>query len=107
MTKPVRIGVFGHYGNKNLGDEAIVAAVIQNLRLRIPNVELEGLSINPIDTEKRHGIPSFPIRYREQYFSKSVRDTPDSTPSPQSTNNQQTSTKQAPNSIQIMVKESK
>ncbi len=63
-----KIGVFGHYGNKNLGDEAIIEATIQNLRARIPGVELVGLSINPADTAQRYGIPSFPIRYREAFF---------------------------------------
>lgn len=30
LTGNVKIGVFGHYGNRNLGDEAIITAVIQN-----------------------------------------------------------------------------
>ena len=32
------IGLLGHTGNSNLGDEAITEAVIQNLRARIPGV---------------------------------------------------------------------
>lgn len=63
----VKVGLFGHYGNKNLGDEAIIAAAIQNLRQRIPNIELKGFSINPLDTQERHNIESFPIRYRKVY----------------------------------------
>lgn len=61
----VKVGLFGHYGTKNLGDEAIIAAAIQNLRQRIPNIELKGFSINPVDTQERHNIDSFPIRYRK------------------------------------------
>jgi len=57
-----KIGVFSHAGTKNLGDEALLAAVIQNIRARIPNAELTGFTINPQDTHPRHGIPAFPIR---------------------------------------------
>jgi polysaccharide pyruvyl transferase WcaK-like protein len=57
-----RIGVFGHVGNKNLGDEAIISAVIQNLRCRRPDIEIYGFTTNPEDTRERHKIASFPIR---------------------------------------------
>ncbi len=60
-----RIGVFSHGGTKNLGDEALLAAVIQNVRLRIPNAQVIGFTINPQDTQIRHQITAFPIR---QYF---------------------------------------
>ena len=59
-----RIGIFGHCGNTNLGDEATIAAVIQNVRKRAPNAVLLGFTLNPEGTEKQHGIPSFPIRRR-------------------------------------------
>lgn len=57
-----RIGVFSHGGTKNLGDEALLAAVIQNVCLRAPNAEVIGFTINPLDTQSRHGISAFPIR---------------------------------------------
>jgi polysaccharide pyruvyl transferase WcaK-like protein len=57
-----KIGVFSHGGTKNLGDEALLAAVIQNVRLRVPGAEVIGFTINPNDTRARHGIPCFPIR---------------------------------------------
>src|SRR5882724_331074 len=57
-----RIGVFSHGGTKNLGDEALFAAVIQNVRLRIPAADIIGFTFNPDDTSARHSIPSFPIR---------------------------------------------
>lgn len=66
--KHYRIGLFGHYGNNNLGDEATILSTIQNLRDRIPNIELEGLSMNPFDTQERYNIESFPIRYNRNYF---------------------------------------
>ena len=63
---PVRrlhcFGILGHVGNQNLGDEAIIAAVIQNIRSRYPDAEIRGFTINPDDTEKRHGITAFPLR---------------------------------------------
>src|SRR2546426_4870880 len=58
----VRIGVFGHVGNQNLGDEALIAAVVQNVRRRYPGAELRAFTARPHDTEQRHGIPAFPIR---------------------------------------------
>jgi polysaccharide pyruvyl transferase WcaK-like protein len=57
-----KIGVFGHVGNENLGDEAIIAAVIQNIRRRYPNADICGFTINPEDTRRRHKIAAFPIR---------------------------------------------
>lgn len=64
---PLRIGIFGHYGNRNLGDESIIEAVIANLRERLPDAELVCLSINPADSRDRHQVEAFPIRYRPDY----------------------------------------
>ncbi len=57
-----RIGILGHVGNENLGDEAIITAVIQNIKCRCPDAQIYGFTINPEDTEKRHKISAFPIR---------------------------------------------
>ena len=57
-----KIGVFGHYGNFNYGDESIVAAVIQNIIKYVSDAEIWAFSINPEDTHQRYNIPSFPIR---------------------------------------------
>ncbi len=69
-----RIGVFGHVGNNNLGDEAIIAAVIENIRKRIPQADIIGFTINPEDTKARHGIPAFPIRktFKRERRRKSI-----------------------------------
>ena len=64
LESTARIGIFGHCGNVNLGDEATIAAVIQNVRERHPNWSIFGFTLNPEGTEKQHGIPSFPIRRR-------------------------------------------
>jgi polysaccharide pyruvyl transferase WcaK-like protein len=57
-----KIGVFSHGGTKNLGDEALLATVVQNVRRCVPNADVIGFTINPDDTQKRHGIRCFPIR---------------------------------------------
>ncbi len=57
-----KIGIFGHVGNQNLGDEAIIAAVIQNIRHRYADAKIYGFTINPEDAQQRHGIRAFPIR---------------------------------------------
>jgi polysaccharide pyruvyl transferase WcaK-like protein len=58
----MKIGVFGHVGNRNLGDEAIISAVLLNVRRRIPHAELVAFTLRPNDTRIRHQIPAFPIR---------------------------------------------
>jgi polysaccharide pyruvyl transferase WcaK-like protein len=57
-----KIGLLQHVGGGNLGDDATLAAVAANIRRRWPNVEIVAFSMNPHDTEKRHGIMSHPIR---------------------------------------------
>ncbi len=64
----MKIGVFGHYGNRNLGDESIIEAMIGNLRHHIPGCEIVCLSMDPEDSRRRHAVDAFPIRYRHDYF---------------------------------------
>ncbi len=79
-----KIGVFSHGGTKNLGDEALFSAVIQNVRLRVSDAEVIGFTINPDDTRERHGIRCFPIRRREKILTGAP--SPTSRPSKLSTN---------------------
>ena len=58
----MRIGILGHVGNGNLGDEAIISVVIQNIRRRYPGADIRCFTSNPDDTQARHGVPAFPIR---------------------------------------------
>jgi len=58
---PIKIGLLGPFGFGNLGDAAIQQAMIENIGKRYPDAEVYGFSLNPEDTEKRHGIKSFPI----------------------------------------------
>ncbi|MCB9134319.1 MAG: polysaccharide pyruvyl transferase family protein [Anaerolineales bacterium] len=65
--KPKKVGVLGPFGWGNLGDAAIQQAMIEHIRQHFPGVQIYGFSLNPVDTEARHGIPSFPIsRWGEQ-----------------------------------------
>jgi polysaccharide pyruvyl transferase WcaK-like protein len=48
-------------GHGNLGDAAIQDAVIQAIRRRVSLSLIYGITLRPADTEKRHGILSFPI----------------------------------------------
>lgn len=57
-----KIGIWGHYGGANQGDELVVTTLIANIRDRLPNAEIIGFSMNPADTRQRHGIVAFPLR---------------------------------------------
>jgi len=58
----IKIGLFHHVGGGNLGDDATLAAVAENIKRRWPDARIVALSMNPRDTETRHGIVSYPIR---------------------------------------------
>lgn len=60
-TEIRRVGLFGPFGWGNLGDAAIQEAIIHHIRLRLPGVELVGVSLNPENTQEIHGIPAIPI----------------------------------------------
>jgi polysaccharide pyruvyl transferase WcaK-like protein len=66
---PKRIGIVGHYGVGNLGDDTVVAILIKRIRERYPNVELSGFSLRPADTEWRHGIKAFSMVRPNEVFS--------------------------------------
>jgi polysaccharide pyruvyl transferase WcaK-like protein len=58
------IGVLAHAGTRNLGDEALVAAVLQGIRRCAPDAEIRAFTGDPDDTRARHGVAAFPIRNR-------------------------------------------
>lgn len=49
----------GYYGFGNLGDEAILASTVEEVRRKDPSVELLVLSANPRETAKSHGVSAF------------------------------------------------
>src|SRR4051794_17657662 len=58
----MKIGLLHHTGGGNLGDEATQEAVIQGITSRWPRASIVGLTMNPVDTAARHGIPAHPLR---------------------------------------------
>jgi polysaccharide pyruvyl transferase WcaK-like protein len=57
-----KIALLHHTGGGNLGDQASVDAVITNIKRRWPGSLIALLSMNPSETAKIHGIPSYPLR---------------------------------------------
>ena len=53
LSRSVRIGLLDHLGHGNLGDDATLVAVTQQIKNRWPMSEIIGLSLNPDDTESR------------------------------------------------------
>ena len=56
------VGVFGHYGNGNLGDEAITEACVDSARRLLGADRVSLFSIVPDDSAARHNLDAFPIR---------------------------------------------
>lgn len=57
-----KIGLLEHCGTGNLGDDATVTTVLQQIKSRWPTASVVGLSLDPLDSERRHEIPCFAIR---------------------------------------------
>jgi len=72
----MRIALLGPFGGGNLGDAAIQDAVIHNLSARIRGATLVGISHNPEDTARRHGIPAYPLTRHAQVPSPHVTSAP-------------------------------
>jgi polysaccharide pyruvyl transferase WcaK-like protein len=58
----LKIALLHHTGGGNLGDEASVDTVLSNLRRRWPDSTISLLSMNPSETARVHGIPSYALR---------------------------------------------
>jgi len=53
-----RIVISGYYGFGNLGDEAVLASMLNSLRTRVPDARFVVLSADPPGTTRLHGVPS-------------------------------------------------
>ena len=60
----MRYLVSGYYGEGNLGDEAILAAMLRDLRRHDPAAEVTVLSFDPADTARRHGVEAISTSLR-------------------------------------------
>ncbi|MGE4283442.1 MAG: polysaccharide pyruvyl transferase CsaB [Clostridia bacterium] len=50
--------ISGYYGFKNSGDDAILLAIIQGLKVYKPNIRINVLSMNPKETRRLYGVDS-------------------------------------------------
>lgn len=57
---PLRVLVSGFYGYNNLGDEAILESIVQQVRGFAPDAEIVALSGSPLQTSRRLGIEAVP-----------------------------------------------
>jgi polysaccharide pyruvyl transferase WcaK-like protein len=57
------IGLLDHMGWGNLGDAAVQESIISNIKRRLPDAQLIAFSLNPQDTQRRHGVVSYPITW--------------------------------------------
>jgi polysaccharide pyruvyl transferase WcaK-like protein len=58
--KPARISFYGNFGAGNLGNEATLQAVIEQILRRWPDGQLLCFCTNPQDVRTRHSIAAFP-----------------------------------------------
>jgi polysaccharide pyruvyl transferase WcaK-like protein len=70
VPKHHKVGLLYHGGGGNLGDDGSIEAVIQNIKGRWPDATICGFSMNPGDTQSRHGIRSYAIRSRTWNFGQ-------------------------------------
>src|ERR1700682_406874 len=59
----MKVGITGSYGGLNLGDEAILQSMIEQLRRELPDVEITVFSRDGDDTKRRHKVErAVPVR---------------------------------------------
>src|SRR5437868_15120119 len=62
MSGP-KIGITGSYGGLNLGDEAILQSILEQLRQEVPDCEITVFSRDAEDTKRRHNVErAVPVR---------------------------------------------
>jgi polysaccharide pyruvyl transferase WcaK-like protein len=58
---PRKIAFLGNFGQKNLGNEATLRAILENVRAGVPESELICICTDPAVAASIHGIPTLPI----------------------------------------------
>ena len=62
MSGP-KIGITGSYGGLNLGDEAILQSMLEQIRDELPDAEITVFSRDADDTKRRHKVErAVPVR---------------------------------------------
>src|SRR6185503_16873233 len=56
IVRPLRVAFVSPSGLGNLGDAAIIDSFLAGLRRRRPGAEIVGFTLNPADTQVRHGV---------------------------------------------------
>ena len=59
LEKPARkydVIISGYYGSNNHGDDALLKAITDDLRIACPNIKISVLSSRPAETRKRYGL---------------------------------------------------
>lgn len=59
--KKIRVGLISPCGWGNLGDAAIQESMLNGINRWLPDADVIMLTSNPLDTEVRHGVKSFPL----------------------------------------------
>ena len=59
MVRPLRVAFVSPSGLGNLGDAAIIESFVAGIRRRHPGAEIVGFTLNPADTEVRHGVDAY------------------------------------------------
>ena len=52
----LKVLIVGYYGFENAGDEAILWAIVSDLRTRRPDISITVVSGNPAKTAEKHGV---------------------------------------------------
>jgi polysaccharide pyruvyl transferase WcaK-like protein len=59
-----KISLFGNFGSLNIGNECTLQAVIHNIRIFLPNAEIDCICTNPEDVSTRHNVPALSMSRR-------------------------------------------
>ena len=57
-NRPFDVVISGYYGFRNSGDDAILSAIISELKSSCPNISITVLSKNPAETARLYSVPS-------------------------------------------------
>lgn len=70
----MKILLFGYYGDKNLGDEALLQGILNSFRLKNSNLDVTVLSKNPEETQKRYNIRSVIAPRQDRYIASFINE---------------------------------